>query len=58
MLGVLIMLPGLVFAGQGLNLIPGSFMTGNRQWFYIGTAMTVVGLGLIVLGLLRRRPHR
>ena len=57
-LGVLIMLPGLVFAGQGLNLIPGSFMTGNRQWFYIGTAMTVVGLGLIVLGLLRRRPHR
>ena len=52
------MLPGLVFAGQGLNLIPGSFMTGNRQWFYIGTAMIVVGLGLIVLGLRRRRPHR
>ena len=53
-LGVVLILIGLVFTGQGLNLIPGSFMTGNRMWFYIGVAMALVGLVLVVLGL--RKP--
>ena len=53
-LGVVLILIGLVFTGQGLNLIPGSFMTGNRMWFYIGAAMALVGLVLVVLG--QRKP--
>ena len=53
-LGVVLILIGLVFTGQGLNLIPGSFMTGIRIWFYIGVAMALVGLVLIVSG--RRKP--
>jgi hypothetical protein len=53
--GVVIALLGLVFAGQGLNLIPGSFMTGNRMWLYIGVVMAVVGIILVVVGL-RKRP--
>ena len=53
-LGVVLILIGLVFTGQGLNLIPGSFMTGNRMWFYIGVAMALVGLVLVIIGL--RRP--
>ena len=48
-LGAMVGLVGCVFAGQGLNLIPGSFMTGNRQWFYIGVVMAVIGLVLVVL---------
>ena len=52
--GVVLILIGLVFTGQGLNLIPGSFMTGNRLWFYIGVAMALVGLVLVVLAL--RKP--
>ncbi len=55
-IGVLALIIGGVFAGQGLNLIPGSFMTGSRQWLYIGLTMAVVGIILIVLGL--RRPGR
>ena len=47
---------GGVFAGQGINLIPGSFMTGSRMWLFIGLMIAIVGVILIVLGLRRPRP--
>jgi hypothetical protein len=50
--GVLILLAGAVFAGQGLGYIPGSFMTGDIHWFWIGSVMVVLGL---VLGGISRR---
>ena len=53
--GALLLVVGGVWVGQGLNLIPGSFMTGNRTWFLIGLIVALVGLVLLVLGL-RRRP--
>jgi uncharacterized membrane protein YdbT with pleckstrin-like domain len=46
---------GLVFAGQGANLIPGSVMTGDRMWLYIGLILAVVGIVLIVIGVRRRK---
>jgi len=49
--GVLVLLIGAVFAGQGLGYIPGSFMTGDVKWFWIGSVMVVVGLALGVGGL-------
>ena len=54
-LGVGLALVGLLFAGQGLNLVPGSFMTGDRTWFWVGLVLVVVGVVLVVSGL-RRRP--
>jgi hypothetical protein len=51
--GGLIVLAGAVFAGQGLGKIPGSFMTGDIHWFWIGSAMVVVGLALGAVGLMR-----
>ena len=53
--GVLAVVVGGVWIGQGLNLIPGSFMTGNRMWFYIGILVALLGAVLVVLGL---RPRR
>ena len=53
-LGVLVLLAGAVFAGQGLGLIPGSVMTGDMKWFWIGSVMVVVGLALGAFGFVRR----
>jgi uncharacterized membrane protein YdbT with pleckstrin-like domain len=54
-IGLIAVIIGGVFAGQGLNLIPGSFMTGNRMWLSIGLIVAVIGIILVVLGL---RPSR
>jgi succinate dehydrogenase hydrophobic anchor subunit len=48
--GLLVLLAGAVFAGQGLGFIPGSYMTGDIKWFWIGSAMVVVGLALGATG--------
>lgn len=54
--GLLVALAGGVFAGQGLGYIPGSFMSGDIRWFWIGGGMVVGGLALLaVIVLLRPR---
>ena len=52
--GVLALLVGIVWGGQGLGLIPGSVMTGDRTWFYIGLVLAFVGVVLLLIAL--RRP--
>jgi hypothetical protein len=52
--GLLILLSGAVFAGQGLGYIPGSFMTGDVHWFWIGAVMVVCGLAVTAAAFLRR----
>lgn len=54
-LGVLAVVVGLLWVGQGLNLIPGSFMTGDPKWFVIGAVLTLVGVLLIILASGRQR---
>ncbi|TMF10587.1 MAG: hypothetical protein E6I41_03525 [Chloroflexi bacterium] len=44
--GAIILLAGAVFAGQGLGYIPGSYMSGDIKWFWIGSGMVIVGLAL------------
>jgi len=51
--GLLVLLVGAVFAGQGLGYVRGSFMTGDMRWFWIGLAMVAVGLAIGAGGLLR-----
>ncbi len=54
-LGVIAALVGAVWVGQGLNLIPGSVMSGDRTWLYIGAIVAVVGVIVVVVGLRRNR---
>ena len=56
--GVVALVVGLVWVGQGLNLIPGSFMTGSRTWLLIGLLVAVAGIAAIALALRRGRPSR
>ena len=43
---VLLMLAGGVWALQGLNLLPGTFMRGDPQWVVNGMITLLVGVGL------------
>jgi len=54
-IAVLLLLAGGTFAGQGLGYIPGSLMTGDMKWFWIGGAMVLIGLVLGGAALLYRR---
>ena len=56
-LAAFLALIGGVFAGQGLGYIPGSIMTGDIKWFWIGGGMVVIGLALAA-AVLVRRPKR
>lgn len=55
---VILILVGLVFTLQGFGVLPGSFMTGERQWAEIGLVLIVVGLVLAWFGLAPRRGRR
>jgi len=48
-------LPGLTFFLQGINVLPGSYMTGDPQWAINGGIMIVMALGLAVFANLRRK---
>jgi hypothetical protein len=50
---------GLVWIGQGSGLIPGSFMTGDPTWAWIGAACIVAGVAIAAVEIRSRRaqPH-
>ena len=54
-IGVLLALIGCVWILQGINVLPGSFMTGQMQWAIYGAIALVAGIALFVFSG-RRRP--
>jgi hypothetical protein len=45
--GFLLAAAGLVWALQGADILPGSFMTGDPFWLVVGTICLLVGAGLL-----------
>lgn len=45
-IGILMILAGGTFFLQGINILPGSYMTGDPKWAITGGIMAVVGIGL------------
>jgi hypothetical protein len=56
-IGVLLVLVGSLWTLQGLNVVKGSFMTGQQLWTAIGLLAVIGGLTLAVSGL-RKKPSR
>jgi hypothetical protein len=46
-IGVLLCLVGLVWFGQGIGLIGGSFMSGQAVWAVIGAVAAVFGVAVL-----------
>ena len=50
--GVILLLAGLVFMGQGSRYFPypaKSFMVGASQWIYYGGGIAAVGIVILVI---------
>lgn len=52
--GIVCLLIGGTWFLQGINVLPGSFMTGQTKWAVYGAIVFVVGVGLLIRGNLRR----
>jgi LPXTG-motif cell wall-anchored protein len=53
--GLLLMLFGVIWFLQGINVLPGSFMTGQIQWAVYGGIAIIAGVALLVLAKRRKR---
>lgn len=45
--GILLLLIGALWILQGLNVVRGSFMSGQTMWLVIGVVVAVVGVWLL-----------
>jgi hypothetical protein len=55
-ISILVILMGLVWFLQGINILPGSFMTGQIQWAIYGGIAVVIGIGLLVVSNRHKPP--
>jgi len=46
-IGALVVLTGVVWILQGINVLPGSFMTGQISWAYAGIVAAMIGGGVL-----------
>ena len=53
---VLMMLMGGVWFLQGINVLPGSYMSGQTKWAVYGAVLLIAGIGLLSVG--RRRQEK
>jgi hypothetical protein len=53
--GALLTLMGITWFLQGINVLPGSFMSGQIQWSVYGGIAVVIGLIVLVVASRRRR---
>ncbi|HEX7434644.1 MAG TPA: hypothetical protein VF326_13410 [Anaerolineaceae bacterium] len=53
--GGLLILMGIVWILQGINVLPGSFMSGKLEYAVLGFVVDVVGILLVLFA--NRRPR-
>jgi LPXTG-motif cell wall-anchored protein len=53
--GVILVVFGAIWFLQGINVLPGSFMTGQIQWAVYGGIAMLGGIGLLLAAKRRRQ---
>jgi hypothetical protein len=53
--GAILVLFGAIWFLQGINVLPGSFMTGQIRWAVYGGIAMVAGIGLLYAARRTRR---
>jgi hypothetical protein len=57
-IGLLMVVLGAVWFLQGINVLPGSFMTGQTRWAIYGGLLWAAGLALMLVCRTGRTPQR
>jgi hypothetical protein len=55
-LGVLLVLVGLIWTLQGLDVLGGSVMSGVTLWAIVGPIVAILGVWLVVGAVRARQP--
>jgi len=55
LLGYVLIVFGSIWFLQGINVLPGSFMTGQIQWAIYGGIAVAVGIGVLRVARGRKR---
>jgi hypothetical protein len=56
--GTILVLFGAIWFLQGINILPGSFMTGQTRWAVYGGIAVAAGIGLWMIANRRRNGGR
>ena len=54
--GAILVFIGTVWFLQGINVLPGSFMTGQMRWAVRGGIAAAVGIAVLLWANAKRRP--
>jgi hypothetical protein len=49
MVAVVLIVVGIIWILQGINVLPGSFMTGHIQWAYRGGIAAALGVAFLLV---------
>jgi hypothetical protein len=52
--GIILIVFGCIWFLQGINVLPGSFMTGQIKWAIYGGIAVVAGVTMLIVGKRRR----
>jgi hypothetical protein len=57
-IGILLILVGAVWVLQGTYVLTQGGMAGDMKWTFIGGILAAVGVALLVIGILKKKPAR
>lgn len=56
--GALLLLIGAIWFFQGINVLPGSFMTGETKWAIYGGILAIAGIALLTVARRKGRSGK